>query len=250
MKTLCMYVVPEPQEYQGAVADFITSYTSRDAGADHDLLVLCKGGRTWSGPPAEVREWPDRGFDIGPFQDVCREYGALYERVMLLSTTCILHCDGWLAHYLAAFEDDVAMVSASGSYARGYSQHDFNPHLRTANLMVRPSLINELELPVAVSKRDCWDFEHADWNVTRLLRDAGYRCLVVGRDGRTFDVDDWITSGTFYAGGQANLIASDRQTNFYEHASARQREFMTAAAWRRPVFAGHLGQKGYPPLAA
>jgi hypothetical protein len=232
MSILCVYVLAAPPQFATAAERFCESYRQHPAGAEHDLLVVRKGDHPWPGPQTMTMRWPDEGFDIGPFQSACHRYTD-YDLVMLLSSTGRILGDDWLAHYCAAFEKPgVAAVSATGSYAIGHSGMAFNPHLRTANIMVHRDLFNSLDLPLAVTKMDCWQIEHADRNLTRSLHASGYRCLVVGRDGTTYDGEDWSRSDTFWQGGQRNLLISDHQTDRYTDGTAAVRRELEMEAWQ------------------
>ena len=233
MKPLCVYIAPQPSTHDAAIIRFQTSYIRKNAGIDHDLLVICKGDREWTGP-GDVTRISDEGYDLGPFLQVCRAH-ADREVVMLLSTTAAFTRSDWLVPYMWAFKDEaVAAVSATGSWERNHSSHDFNPHLRTSNFAVRPGVINALNLPAPMSKLDCWLIEHGDEGITRQLIDLGHAVTVVGFDGHEYDIPDWETADTFRTPTQSNLLISDNQTDMYANASANDRAVLADLAWNLP----------------
>jgi hypothetical protein len=63
-----------------------------------------------------------------------------------------------------------------------------------------------------------------------ILR-AGLRPLVVGKDGRCYEKEEWHTSNTFWQGDQQNLLVADNQTNDYQNGSAERRLFLSRYAW-------------------
>jgi hypothetical protein len=169
----------------------------------------------------------------------------------------VVRGDDWLAHLARALDEpDVGIVGATASWEsqaewRGggprawlyqlvvlrSARRDYprfpNPHIRTNGFMIERERLLDLGLGGAVDKRAAYLLE-SGWNgITRELRRRGLRALVVGLDGRTFDVEDWPESGTFRLGDQENLLIADNQTGAYQGARYRKRRRLTRASWGR-----------------
>ena len=60
---------------------------------------------------------------------------------------------------------------------------------------------------------------------------AGLRALIVGRDRRAYDVEEWPQSRTFRTHLQENLAVADNQTRGYLAGSPAARQLLTECAW-------------------
>ena len=72
--------------------------------------------------------------------------------------------------------------------------------------------------------------------MTAALRRQGLAAIVVGRDGRGYDVPDWPSSRTFRLGEQENLLLSDNQSRNFAALPAGAR-----ATYRRMSWGDYLG---------
>ena len=59
----------------------------------------------------------------------------------------------------------------------------------------------------------------------------GRLVLVVGRDGKAYDMQDWHRSNTFWRRNQENLLVGDNQTSSYERMNDEERAMYSAIAW-------------------
>jgi hypothetical protein len=55
--------------------------------------------------------------------------------------------------------------------------------------------------------------------------------VVVGRDGRAYDIEEWPASSIYRAGGQRNLLIADNRTRDWDRASPRLRRRLSRDAW-------------------
>ena len=94
-----------------------------------------------------------------------------------------------------------------------------NPHIRSNAFMIRPSTVRELNLEIPKTKEAAMCFESGIGGLTSLIRQAGLSALVVGRNGRAYEVLDWAESGTFRLGEQSNLLIFDNQTRNFDSMS-------------------------------
>lgn len=178
-----------------------------------------------------------------------------HDRLCLLNSYSEILADGWLGLLDAACgEPGVGLAGASGSWEsqaewlRGKRRHwlyqlatlprarrDYprfpNPHIRTTAFMAQRDTLLELGLEGAGDKRATYLLESGPRSVTRIVQERGLRPVVVGRDGRAYDVADWPRSATYRAGGQRNLLVADRRTADWERASPRLRKRLSRDAW-------------------
>jgi hypothetical protein len=111
-----------------------------------------------------------------------------------------------------------------------------NPHIRSNAFMVRRD--RWLKLVFKPSRKvDTSLFESGPKSLTARLRSGGLATLVVGRDGRGYDIQEWPISRTFRLGDQANLIVHDNHTRAFEGMSYGAR---MAHAWM--TWGNALGQ--------
>ena len=102
-----------------------------------------------------------------------------------------------------------------------------NAHVRSNAFMIRRD--RWLELAFHPRKKvDVSLFESGPQSFTVRLRSSGLATVVVGADGRRYDVADWPRSRTFRLGDQANLLVHDNHTRAFEAMSPGAR---VAHAW-------------------
>jgi hypothetical protein len=178
-----------------------------------------------------------------------------HERVCFLNSYSTILADGWLGQLSHALDDaSVGVAGATGSWEsqaewiRGKpvywpyqlallprARRDYprfpNPHLRTTAFMLDRDLLLEAGFEQAADKRDTYLLESGPNSFTRQILQRGLRPVVVGRDGRAYDIEEWPASATYRAGGQRNLLVADRRTRDWECASPRLRRRLSRDAW-------------------
>jgi hypothetical protein len=178
-----------------------------------------------------------------------------HERVCFLNSYSTILADGWLRQLSHALDDaEVGVAGATGSWEsqaewmRGKlvywlyqlarlprARRDYprfpNYHLRTTAFMLDRVLLLETGFERAVDKRDTYLLESGPHSFTRQVLQRGLRPVVVGRDGRAYDIEEWPASATYRAGEQRNLLVADRRTRDWEHASPRLRRRLSHDAW-------------------
>lgn len=80
-----------------------------------------------------------------------------------------------------------------------------------------------------------WIFESGKDGLTKQILAAGKRVLIVGRDGRAYEKEEWIRSGIFWQGKQENLLVDDKQTQRYAQGDERECEYLRSYAWWDPM---------------
>jgi hypothetical protein len=178
-----------------------------------------------------------------------------YDRLCFLNSYSTVLADGWLGQLARALDEpEVGMAGATGSWEsqaewvrgkpvywpyqlmllprarRAYPRFP-NPHLRTTAFMLDRLLLLEVGLERAADKHATYLLESGWSSLSRQVIERNLRPVVVGRDGRTFNVEDWPRSATYRAGGQENLLVADNRTRDWGRASARLRRRLSRDAW-------------------
>jgi hypothetical protein len=104
-------------------------------------------------------------------------------------------------------------------------------HLRTNAFIVERRLFNSLRTRPVRRKMDAWLMESGRQSFTRQIQRQGLRTLVVGRDGRSFDHQQWPLSRTLWNYDQEGLLVADNQTRTYQLGSIERRRMLSALAW-------------------
>jgi len=245
--------------------EFLRSYHAHPPGADHELAVALNGA-----PPAgdrsrelllaELAGTEHRLIDLGePLLDLAAYDEAArrleHERLCFLNSYSIVLADGWLGQLARALDrPGVGLAGATASWesqaewvrgkaiywayqlmALGRTRRDYprfpNPHIRTTGFMISRAAILEMGLEQVRDKRSAYLLESGWTSITRRVQERGLRAVVVGRDGRIYDVEEWSTSHTFRSGDQSNLLIADNQTRTYQTASPRRRRRLSFDSW-------------------
>jgi hypothetical protein len=106
-----------------------------------------------------------------------------------------------------------------------------NPHIRSNGFMVARERLLGFDFGTIGAKIEACAFESGMDGLTARLRRAGLSGLVVGKDGRGYDVADWWRSGTFRLGNQENLLLSDNQSRKFASMSPGARTTHVRFTW-------------------
>jgi hypothetical protein len=110
-----------------------------------------------------------------------------------------------------------------------------NVHIRTnAFLIERQAFLDTLPTSMA-TKKDTLLYESGPNSLTQQMLRRGKNVLIVGRDGRSYGVDQWPTSGTFRLGDQHNLLVQDNQTRSFETFSSTERRVFAEMTWGKDL---------------
>ena len=117
------------------------------------------------------------------------------------------------------------------------------PHIRTNAFMinrdlflslkylkVRPLFLNYF-ISLRKSKLTSLCFEHGNNSLTNQILARGLKPIIVGKNGISYEVNEWKTSNTFWINKQDNLMISDNQTKKYDFADLESKNFMKYSAW-------------------
>lgn len=108
-----------------------------------------------------------------------------------------------------------------------------NAHIRSNAFMARRhEFIGASDGVDLCSKESASLLESGYDSLTNVLAvKAGRRALIVGADGRSFDIQDWPNSGAFRSQGQKNLLVSDNRTDLYERLPLSERRYSDWVTW-------------------
>ncbi len=104
-------------------------------------------------------------------------------------------------------------------------------HLRTNAFMIAHSTLAQLRLHEVHRKTDAYVLESGRASLTRQVQQMGLRAVVVDREGRLYDQDQWPHSRTFWQGEQEGLLVADNQTRSYQRGGADRRRLLSVLAW-------------------
>jgi hypothetical protein len=254
---------PEP------LREFLGSYHEHPAGAEHELTIVLNGASSEPGDPArgallaELEDTEHRLVSLErPVLDLAA-YGQAArllenEQLCFLNSYAVILAADWLRSLAGALEQPgVGLVAATGSWEsqaewlRGRVRHwpqqiaglararrDYprfpNPHVRTSSFMLERAGLLEMGLEQVHDKRTAYLLESGSQSLTRRVQERGLRPLVVSRDGRSHDVEEWPASHTFRSGRQENLLIADNQTREYAASSSGRRRRLSRDSWGQP----------------
>lgn len=216
-------------------------------------------GRTY-----RILDLSETGFDLGAYRQAVD--ASSHEYFCFVNTFSEVLCDGWLEHlHRSAQLPGVALAGATGSYesisstyaaalpvqrrgpvrwwhqpvsglVRAYRlRKEFpafpNPHVRTNAFMLRRTVALALRWGPYRTKADALGGESGRLGLSRQAETLGLRNLIVGRDGVSYETEDWPSSGTFRCGDQSNLMIADNRTREYAAGSKEERERLGLLAW-------------------
>jgi hypothetical protein len=106
-----------------------------------------------------------------------------------------------------------------------------NPHIRTnAFMMERQVFLDALPSSVT-TKIDSYLFESGPDGLTQQILRRGKTAVIVGHDGRRYDVDQWAKSGIFRQDDQYNLLVHDNLTRAFEDLNSEEKRAFAEMTW-------------------
>jgi len=245
---------------------FIESYQKNPAGIDHDLLIVYKGFSRKTGIehyedllkdiPHTFLTVADFGFDLRPYFVAAKKHDSKY--FCFLNSFSIILDKDWLLKFFRQFsKPGVGLVGATGSWGsnssgaqtRKYSILErfarfllkkwlavyFDPfpnyHLRTNNFMIARETMLRIQRGPILTKMQAYRTESGKNSITKQVERMGLKSVVVGKDGKGYEKNEWDTSNTYCRGTQHNLLVSDNQTRKYDAASPERKQVSELFAW-------------------
>jgi hypothetical protein len=201
----------------------------------------------------------DTGFDILPYFKAAQHFPYDYF-CFLNSYSVILHGD-WLRNlHTHIKENNMGVAGATGSWQSIYSgsiewkQRGFplwkrilgtpwklflkmyfdpfpNYHLRTTAFMISKEVMGKIRHGKIRTKMAAWRFESGKNSMTKQVLEMGMRVVIVGKDGKAYEKEEWNRSRIFWQGEQENLLVADKQTLRYQLGDERERNYLRRFAW-------------------
>ena len=97
--------------------------------------------------------------------------------------------------------------------------------------MLRREDVVNVPLTGEDQKLACCAFEGGADGLSASIRKRGERLLLVGADGKAYDIPEWMNSGCFRSRNQENLLAVDNQTRAFDSYSLPEQEVHRTMAW-------------------
>jgi hypothetical protein len=228
-------------------------------------LIIFKNYLESSGVEYSILISPEK-FDIGSYFFAASQKKNKY--LLFLNTyTRILHAN-WLYNlYNCVQKTEVGVVGCTGAWSdfggnhlhlgsnllkRLYSWivYRFNfyphikPHLRTNAFLInrdiflslkynypKPSWLFFLKSGLKETKLRSFCFEHGNNSMTNQILRKGLDVLIVDKNGKSYSIDNWKKSNTFWNGEQENLIVQDNQTLYYTNGTELYKATLRFKAW-------------------
>ena len=203
----------------------------------------------------------DRGVDLHAYSAAARHFDHAY--LCFLNSYSTPLEEGWLEKMFALVrQPQVGVVGCSGSWESMYTNYlnagspdhplPFyqrlvrmlrlqinrrmflafpNYHIRTNAFMLARPLMLEVWPRSIVNKTTAYMLENGQNGFTPRVLRRGLKPLVVGRDGRGYEKEDWARSNTFRQSNQENLLVADNQTRNYAAADFDTRKHLSRLAW-------------------
>lgn len=246
---------------------FLTSYINYDAGIEHDLILICKGfdkdeNLNQLYPLLDKIVYTtliveDIGFDLDVYFNSSKVLN--YNYYFFTNHYCKILSSNWLLNFYNYCKlEDVGLVGATASYesivtnyAHEYknkksvfekikhakdiavllfSYNTFpNAHIRTNAFMISFENICKLRYNKTLTKSLALKLEGGRNSITNQLLKYKLRPVVVGKDGKGYDLKEWAVSNTFRTKEQENLIISDNRTDDY--LNSNNRELLRFVTW-------------------
>jgi hypothetical protein len=111
-----------------------------------------------------------------------------------------------------------------------------NYHIRTNAFMISSEDIRRIRCRFIKMKFDAWRFESGKAALTKQIMRMNKRVLVVGKDGKGYEKEDWYRSNTFWQANQDNLLVADNQTNKYLNGDVGTQRQLNRFAWGDKVY--------------
>ena len=225
-----------------AIKQFLNAYRSTRVSDrnDIDLIILCKGENAQE----QVRELlvtegearlivvPDRGFDIGSYRLAATQLE--HDLLCFVNSWARPLATDWSHRLFRVFTDPrIGLAGVTSSFeATSYPPGPFpNPHIRSTGFAMRRELFLDLDLPEPIDKASAILLEAGPTGLTRQVLQRGLLAVVVGADGKIWDVECGRNSGTYKSKRQQNLLVADNRTDIYLAHTPHNQAIEEMNAW-------------------
>ena len=97
--------------------------------------------------------------------------------------------------------------------------------------MVSGAILKKIVSPIIKTKGDAYKFESGRKGLSKQILEIGKEIIVVGKDGKGYEKEEWNKSKTFWQSKQENLLVADNQTNSYLTEKKIKRHLFSYSAW-------------------
>ena len=161
MKRIAVAHLVRKQNGPAPLRRFLHSYQERDAGIEHDLIIILKGFRDATereayrellgSLPHAVLEVPDKGYDIASYGLVAERYD--YPYFCLLNSFSTVLAPGWLEKlHRGVTGNGTGLAGATGSY-QSLQPASFAAYLEASRRVKRRSAMENLLMTLPFSHR-------------------------------------------------------------------------------------------------
>jgi hypothetical protein len=106
-----------------------------------------------------------------------------------------------------------------------------NVHIRTNGFMISSSLMLENSDHIIQSKYDAYKFESGKKGLSKSISRKNLKVLLVGRDGKGYEKEQWKTCNIYMSKQQENLLISDNMTRKYFNSDTKSKEHLRKVTW-------------------
>ena len=106
-----------------------------------------------------------------------------------------------------------------------------NHHIRTNGFMIMRETMLKIRRGILLTKMQAYILESGKHSITKQVESMGFRPIVVDKNGKGYEKDEWDISDTFWRRSQENLLISDNQTRKYDMESISWRDRWGSFAW-------------------
>jgi hypothetical protein len=106
-----------------------------------------------------------------------------------------------------------------------------NPHIRTNGFIIERRAFLDTQPSSITTKIHAYLYESGPDSLTRQIMRRGKQAVIVGRDGQSYNIDQWPRSGTFRLGDQRNLLVQDNQTRAFEAMNNTEKRAFVETTW-------------------
>ncbi len=111
-----------------------------------------------------------------------------------------------------------------------------NAHIRTNGFLLPTTILDRVNVPAIKNKMEAYRFESGRDSLTRQIENMGLRPVIVGANGKAYEIQDWPFSNIFRRSEQENLLIADNQTETYSRGDRSLKIRYSFYAWRENAY--------------
>jgi len=243
---------------------FVKYYKNYPSGASHKLLICfklidAKRVKYLRQHLKDIKyiEFIDpftiNDYDFGSYKRVAKLYRNY--NILFLNSHSYPNTNSWLNKLLKHFKDKT-LVATSASYEslytsfklkkfykffsyllkKNYYKRNFypfpNPHIRTANFLIKGSIFLEFIKNKKINnKDDAWQIESGKNSLTNFFKKKNYKIFIINSDGDRFTLNNCKFSETFNYRKQKKCIISDKHTRKYIKLTNSDKKLFEFNTW-------------------